>query len=80
MLALDPAVEANADIHSYGFRKGRGSAHAMTRIRHILDKANSPRYVLDADIAKCFDNISHEFLMNQVSLVCCGTGVQLINK
>lgn len=80
VLALDPTVEANADIHSYGFRKGRGSAHAMTRIRNILDKGNSPRWILDADIAKCFDNISHEWIMNKLACQCCGIGVQLISK
>lgn len=80
VLALDPVVEATADIHSYGFRKGRSGAHALARIRHILDKDHGPRYVLEADIAKCFDRISHEFIMKKSAQVVCASGQQLIRK
>jgi len=67
LLTLDPIVEINSDVHSYGFRRGRSSDHAIRRIRHILDKETRPRYVWDADIAKCFDSISHEFLMKEIT-------------
>jgi RNA-directed DNA polymerase len=80
VLALDPVIDATADIHSYGFRKGRSSAHAMGRIRHILDKDHGPQWVLEADIAKCFDRISHEFVMKRLAKVSCITGQQLIRK
>lgn len=45
LLALDPIIEETSDLHSYGFRKYRSTALAMTRIRHILDKNNAPRYI-----------------------------------
>jgi RNA-directed DNA polymerase len=80
VLALDPIIEATADIHSYGFRKGRSGAHAMARIRHILDKDQGPRFVLEADIAKCFDHISHEFILKKSAQVMCQSGQQLIRK
>jgi RNA-directed DNA polymerase len=80
VLALDPVIDATADIHSYGFRKGRSGAEAMARIRHVLDKDHSPRYVLEGDISKCFDRISHEFLIRKSAKVCCDTGQQLIRK
>jgi len=35
---------------------------AIRRIGHLMDKKTNPRYVLDADIEKCFDRINHEFL------------------
>jgi RNA-directed DNA polymerase len=62
-LAIDPVVEANSDRYSYGFRKGRSAQDAIVRVRTLLDKPSSPRYVLDGDIEKCFDKISHRFLM-----------------
>lgn len=45
LLALDPIIEEISDLHSYGFRKFRNAGLAMTRIRHILDKNNSPRFI-----------------------------------
>ena len=45
LLALDPIVEQNSDLHSYGSRKYRGTWDAMTRLRTLLDKKVSPAYV-----------------------------------
>lgn len=53
-LAVDPVVETNSDLNSYGFRKGRSPHDAITQLRNGLDKMNSPQYILEADIAKCF--------------------------
>lgn len=80
VLAVDPIAEYTADIHSYGFRKGRGTQNAMARVRHILDKRNSPRWILDADVAKCFDHISHEYLLKKSASFMCTIGVQLVKE
>jgi len=55
--ALEPEWEAVFEASSYGFRPGRSCHDA---IRHIKDSIQSKaKYVLDADIAKCFDRINH---------------------
>ena len=59
-LALEPEWEARFEPNSYGFRPGRSCHDA---IRAIFDAIKSkPKYVLDADIAKCFDRINHDAL------------------
>jgi len=62
-LAIDPVVETRSDKFSFGFRKHRSQHDAIAYIRTLLDKAHSPEFVLETDIAKCFDKISHKFLM-----------------
>lgn len=67
-LAVDPVVETVSDKNSYGFRKGRSTHDAITSIRSILDKGYHPRWILDADLSKCFDKINHEFIMNNTPI------------
>lgn len=57
--ALEPYWEAHFERTSYGFRPGRSCHDAIERI-HLMSKANSTKkWVVDADIEGCFDNISH---------------------
>jgi len=64
-LALEPEWEARFEPNSYGFRPGRSCQDAVEAIfRTIMLK---PKYVLDADIAKCFDRINHEALLNKLN-------------
>lgn len=67
-LAIDPVVETNSDKNSFGFRKHRSQHDAIAYIRTRLDKTHSPEYVLETDISKCFDKISHEFLMKMTPI------------
>lgn len=60
-LALEPEWEARFEEHSYGFRPGRGCHDAMKQI--YLSIFRKPKYVLDADIKKCFDKIDHKKLL-----------------
>jgi RNA-directed DNA polymerase len=62
-LAIDPVIETNSDKYSFGFRKGRSAGDAITYLRTFLDKKGSAKFVLEADIKKCFDKISHEYLI-----------------
>jgi retron-type reverse transcriptase len=43
VFALDPIVEEISDYHSYGSRKFRSPHDAITRVRNLLDKPNSPK-------------------------------------
>ena len=66
-LALEPEWEAQFEPNSYGFRPGRSAHDAIEAIfNHIAKK---PKYVLDADIEKCFDKISHEKLLAKLNTI-----------
>ena len=64
-LALEPEWEARFEPNSYGFRPGRSCHDAVEAIYTSINKM--PKYVLDADIAKCFDRIDHEALLNKLN-------------
>jgi RNA-directed DNA polymerase len=67
-MSLLPYVEATSDPHSYGFRPYRGCWDANAQLRTLLDKPNSPTWVLDADIEKCFDKINHDWLLENTPM------------
>ena len=60
-LALEPEWEAKFEPNSYGFRPGRSSQDAIQAIYGSINQ--KPKYVLDADIAKCFDQINQTALL-----------------
>jgi RNA-directed DNA polymerase len=62
--ALEPEWEAKFEAKSYGFRPGRGCHDAVEEIFNNI--AHQPKFVLDADIAKCFDRIGHEQLIDKL--------------
>jgi len=62
LLALVPIAETTADKHSYGFRPERNTADAMEQCFNVLCQSSSAKYVLEGDIRKCFDTISHPWL------------------
>ena len=68
LLALDPISETLADPHSYGFRRYRSCADAIEQCFNVLSQKQSPRWILEADIKGCFDNISHEWLLKNIPL------------
>jgi RNA-directed DNA polymerase len=67
-MALDPISETVSDRHSYGFRKERSTIDAIFNCFNILHRKNAPTWVLKADIEKCFDNISHDWLMSHIPI------------
>ena len=60
-LALEPQWEAKFEGNSYGFRPAMSCHDAIEAI--FLSIKHQPKYVLDADIAKCFDKIDHNKLL-----------------
>lgn len=64
-LALEPEWEARFEPNSYGFRPGRSCHDAIGQIFTVISR--KAKYVLDADIAKCFDRIDHEALLNKLN-------------
>lgn len=67
-LALDPVSEATSDRNSYGFRINRSAADAGEQLFCNLGKSRSACWVLEADIAGCFDNICHEWLLKHIPM------------
>ena len=65
-LALEPVAETTADGNSYGFRPWRSTADAAEQCFICLAKRDSAQWVLEADIAACFDAISHEWLIDHI--------------
>ncbi len=62
--ALEPEWEAKFEPNSYGFRPGRSCHDAIWQIKNSI--MNKPKFVLDADIAKCFDRINHLALLQKL--------------
>ncbi|MGJ5634879.1 group II intron reverse transcriptase/maturase [Nostoc sp. CALU 1950] len=60
-LALEPEWEAKFEPNSFGFRPGRSCHDAIEAI--FIGINHKPKYVLDADISKCFDKINHQALL-----------------
>ena len=68
LLALNPVAETTADKNSYGFRPRRSTADAIEHCFIALAKRDSAQWVLEGDIRGCFDNISHDWLLNNVPM------------
>ena len=62
--ALEPQWEWKFEPNSYGFRPGRGAHDAIEAI--FLQIRYKSKYVLDADISKCFDKINHKKLLAKI--------------
>ena len=67
-MALQPVAETTADPNSYGFRKYRSCQDACEHIFTALSRKYSPQWVLEGDIKGCFDNISHEWLIENIPM------------
>ena len=66
-LVLEPVFEADFMPVSYGFRPMRRAHDAIAEIHRF--GTSGYRWVLDADIAACFDNIDHDWLLQNLDRV-----------
>ena len=67
-LALEPISETIADKNSYGFRAKRSTQDAMKQIWLRTCKKVSGDWILEADIKGCFDNISHQWIYDNIPM------------
>ena len=65
-LTLEPEWEAKFEGSSYGFRPGRCSQDAIRHIQNVIN--TKAKFVLDADISKCFDRINHSKLLEKLGI------------
>lgn len=69
LMILEVFHEEVAERNSYGFRPFRSpgwAAKAITLFIWSRKGFNPPKYAIELDIRKCFDQISHKFLMEKV--------------
>lgn len=64
--ALEPSWEARFEGNSFGFRPGRGCHDAIESCFNRFRKGTIDNWVLDADIKGAFDNISHDFILENL--------------
>jgi retron-type reverse transcriptase len=68
--ALEPSAEATFHGNSYGFRPGRGTHDVQTRLFKALNSRvnGKDKTILEMDIEKCFDRISHQTILEKTPL------------
>jgi RNA-directed DNA polymerase len=67
-LALAPLADELSDKHSYGFRPYRKAWDAYDQIRAVLNRQDSAEWILDADIEGFFDNLNHQWLLDNIPM------------
>ncbi len=67
-MALEPIAETKADKNSYGFRLKRNCADAIDQCFKIFFSENSPTYILEGDIKGFFDNISFQWILDNIPM------------
>lgn len=66
LIALEPQFEAvfcQLDSNSFGFRPGKFCADARIAVTRWIRK---PRFVLLVNIRKCFDTVSHNYILHKL--------------
>lgn len=67
-MALDPIAEHLGDPHSYGFRPHRSAHDAISAVFQRFSQRFSPLWILEGDIEKCYDKISHEWMLQNIPM------------
>jgi RNA-directed DNA polymerase len=67
-LALNPIAEVTADKRSFGFRKFRSTHDACSQIFGRINRKIDAQWILEGDIKGCFDNISHQWLIDNIPM------------
>lgn len=67
-MGLDPIAEVTSDKTSFGFKKSRSCQDAAQYLFKVLGRKTSATKVLECDIKGCFDNINHEWLVENIPI------------
>ena len=62
---LNPIFDPQFSESSYGFREGRSAKQAIKKAQEYINSGN--RWVVDIDLAKYFDTVNHDKLMELVA-------------
>ena len=63
-ITVEPIVEYHFHHNSFGFRPKRSCLDAIGLLYNKLGNRYRPRYIVEGDIKGCFDNISHDHIVN----------------
>lgn len=66
--ALDPVAESWGDRKSFAFRKGRSAYDLNEYVRSALSGFDAPEWVFIGDVRRCYENISHEWIMHNIPM------------
>lgn len=66
--ALEPIGELTADRCSFAFLSNRSAKDAIIRMSDVLSHNPDFLWVMKADIKACFDNISHEWILEHIPM------------
>lgn len=62
---LQPQFDPTFSEHSYGFRPGRSAHHAVRAAQKYIQSGR--RWMADVDLAKFFDRVNHDVLLERLS-------------
>lgn len=68
LLSLEPISETIVDKNAYGFRPKRCVADAIEQCFKALCRKSSAQWVLEGDIKACFDEIGHQWLIENIPM------------
>jgi RNA-directed DNA polymerase len=71
--ALEPYWEARFEANSYGFRPAHCTFDAIEAIFIIINRQQ--KWILDADLTGCFDNIAHKPLLEKLKTFRVGNSL-----
>lgn len=66
--ALDPIAETWADNGSFAYRKARSAFDLNEHLKRILSVLDANCWVFITDVCKCFEKISHNWIMRNIPL------------
>jgi len=66
--ALEPIAETLGDPNSYGFRPARSTHDAIGKCFTCLSRKDTASWVLEGDIKGAFDNVSHDWIMDNIPI------------
>lgn len=66
--ALDPIAESWGDRKSFAYRKGRSAFDMNEYIKSVFSGEGAPEWLFIGDVRKCYENISHEWIMRHIPM------------
>lgn len=66
--ALDPIAESWGDRKSFAYRKGRSGYDMNEYIKLGMSGDDAPEWLFLADVKKCYENISHDWIMENIPM------------
>jgi RNA-directed DNA polymerase len=67
-LVLGPIESATGDKTSFGFKPYRSTKDAYAYLHICLSKKIAPEWIVEGDIKACFDEINHNWILNNIPM------------